>query len=204
MKKDGFTFNNLNNDDWFLQLESRRLDECIRYCNDQGIKWVHVSPFHGYRLKNIDCLRSLKNIAGVHLQVSAHREISDFEGLYGATKLRHISADFPTSLDFSRFPSLTTLSTHYTPESGPGIFNSGRLTVFCLRAYNTKHRSLQDLKNLKRLRELLVFSSSITSLDGLGDLPALKSVNIGYCRQLATVTPLAARRSRETNRDLRN
>src|SRR6186713_3124738 len=128
MKKDGFKFMNLSGDQGFLQLESDRLEACIRYCNDHRIKCLHVSPFHGYLLPDLDCFQSLPHVEAVHIQNSNNREISDFEGLYHAPNLTYICADFPNPLHFSRFPRLTHLVTHFTPETAPALFDTVNLT----------------------------------------------------------------------------
>ena len=192
MEKDGFNFMNFWDAHWFLQLESDRLEECIRYCRDHGIKWLHVSPFHGYLLRDLDCFKDLRDVEAVHLQNSRNGEIADFDGLYQAEKLKYISADFHNPLHFSRFPALTHLVTHYTPDTAPSLFDSLNLRFLALTGYRTKHRSLLEVGALKELQLLSVFNSPIESTEGAGVLEELTHLVLGYCTGLRDIKPLAS------------
>ncbi len=190
MEKDGFTFTQMSNDEWYLQLDSARLEESARYCQEHGVRALHISPYHGYLLPDLDCLSLFPGIRSVHLQNSANREIADFEGLYAATELTHLGADFPTGLHFSRFPRLSSLTTHYEKSTIGSLSAATTLTCLLLSMYKAK--DLEALRPLRRLEFLGIYSSPLQSLESIGDLPALREMTVAYCSKLTSLRPLTA------------
>ena len=55
--------------DWdrynIMSIDSRRIDECMRFYKRKKLNGVSVSPYEGYKLKNLSFLRDYPFIEGV-------------------------------------------------------------------------------------------------------------------------------------------
>src|SRR5437868_3296577 len=100
---DGFKFMRWPDGKLFLVVESNRLAECVAYCRASNIKWLHITPSHGYRLHDLDFLRDCAHVTGVFLMC----EFSDMEGLYSLADLSFLSAVCRHSIELSAFPQLS-------------------------------------------------------------------------------------------------
>ena len=169
-----------------LIVESGRLTECVEYCIQNNIGWLHISPYHGYDLNNVHFLFACKHIVGIHMQ----QAIADFSGLYALPKLTYLSAVFPHDIDVSRLPLLSDLSTDWSKTIDVSIFASASLKRLWLRGYRPSSRSLERVISLNALNDLHLVSSSITSIRGVETLQRLKRLGLSYCRRLEDIGPL--------------
>lgn len=186
VERDGWKFSNLNKDNLFLQVETKRLNECVDYCNKAAVRWLHISPAHGFKESNVDFLKECPNVEGIHLQEG----ITDINGLYHAKQLRFLCAVFENEIDFSEFGRLEELCTVYNPKLGVGLFNSKSLATLAIRKFKSKSNTLEEFASLSELGTLSIVMSSIKSGAGLELLPKLQNLTFAYCPKLRDIGPL--------------
>src|SRR6266496_398740 len=184
---DGFRFDQWAGGRQLLIVESNRLRECIEYCNAKRIEWLHISPYHGYQLEDVDFLRECPHVTSVHMQ----RGFSNYRGLYALPHLRWLSVIFPHEIDFSELRSLVDLATDWNPGVDKSLFSASSLNHLWLRGYKPKERNLGNMERFKNLKDLSVILSPVRTAQGLENLPKLTKLGLHYCRVLDDLQPLA-------------
>ncbi len=184
---DGFKFSQWAGGRQLLIVESDRLAACVAYCNSQKTPWLHISPYHGYHLQDLDFLRDCEHVTGIHLQGG----FASYNGLYQLPRLASLSAIFPHDIDAAALPALSDFSTDWNRKTDASLFRAGGLQRLWLRGYKPKSRDLVRLEALDKLEDLSVILSPISSVRGIGALPGLKKLELSYCRMLEDISPLA-------------
>jgi len=183
---DGFRFSQWAGGRQLLIVESERLEQSVAYCNKKQIRWLHISPYHGYELDDLEFLPKCRTVTGIHLQGG----VSNFDGLYRLQNLESLSVVFPHHLMLSEFPKLTDLATDWNPSIDESLFKVKSLSRLWIRKYKPVNEDLERIKALKGLEELTIIESSIRSLEGIQALSQLKTLGLAYCRKLVTIESL--------------
>lgn len=183
---DGFRFSEWAGGRRLLIVESDRLEQCVEYCNDRRIEWLHVSPYHGYKLWDVNFLARCSGVTGIHFQGG----FDDWSGLYRVEGLRQISTVFAHDVDFSRLPNLIDVATDWSSTIEAGLFSSASLTRLWLRGYKHKRGGIGRIQELSHLADLSIVQSNLTSLAGIERLGALTRLVLAYCPRLTDVSPL--------------
>jgi len=183
--KDGFRLAKWSSGE-LLIVESKRLSECVVYCNENRIPWLIISPYHGYTLSDIDFLRECRHVTRIHIQECS----ADLSGLYSLPLLSWLSVIFQHKLDFSRMPSLTDLSTDWNLRIDDGLLASKGLARLWLRGYKPKGQNLQRIEALTILDDLHIVLSPISTTLGLENVPRIRRLGLSYCRNLTDIKSL--------------
>lgn len=183
---DGFRFAQWPGGRQFLRVESDRLSDCVRYCNEKKIEWLSITPAYDYNLNDLDFLRDCRHVVGIHLMC----RFSDMGGLYCLPRLRFLSAVCQHEIDLSAISSLEDLSTDWNPHIDKGLFSSKSLSRLWLRYYKPKERNLTQIAALANLESLSIILSPIVSIRGVESLSKLKQLELAYCRRLEDIRPL--------------
>jgi len=184
---DGFRFSRWAGGKQLLVVESDRLPECIEYCNQKQINWLHISPYHGYHLDNVDFLCECKHVTGISMQ----RGFSDYGGLYQLPRLASLSVIFTHDIRLSELPALSDLSTDWSPQIEGTLLAAKLLKRLWLRGYKPKCRDLSQMEALKHLDDLHIILSPIRSVRGIEALSKLKKLGLSYCYQLEDIRPIS-------------
>jgi hypothetical protein len=185
---DGFRYSQWAGGKQLLIVESDRLRECISYCNEKQITQLHISPYHGYYLDDLDFLRECKHVQFVHMQ----RGFSDYSGLYEMPCLASLSVVFPHNIDVSVLPALKDLSTDWNPKIDAALFRVKSLERLWLRGYKPQDKDLSRMKELKKLTDLSVVLSTIQTLHGIQALTKLKKLCLSHCRKLEDIDKISS------------
>lgn len=186
-KINGFKFWKWGEGAELMIVESRRLAQCVAYCNDHSIRGLHISPYHGYKLDNLDFLADCRDITRLHVQTVT----ADLSGIYACRSLQHLSTTNPHNIDFSKTPKLRSLSTQWNPATGGEIMNLKELRDLAVWKMKTPSGSLRELKKLAKLKSLAIFQSPILALAGIETLPHLQKLMIAYCPKLFDISALS-------------
>lgn len=88
-------------------------------------------------------------------------------------------------VDFSKIKKLEQFLADPYVNGFNSIFDAGSLRVLYLAKYQEK--DLKKLANLKNLEELHLNFGSLTSLDGIEELPLLRTIKISYLKNLVNI-----------------
>lgn len=197
-----------------MSIDSRRIDECMRFYRRRKLDGVSVSPYEGYKRKNLSFLKDYPFIEGVVAPYAGNLDLSDLSAL---RKLKFISLhNTKKSLDYAQFPYLEEIRVQW--HSGLRLPETSlRMRHLYLAQYasQTKDctdlphyvnldslelvlgstRSLKGLEKYKKLKHLALHQ--LTKLEGLGDLksPSLDFLDMEVCRKISDYTHLTTLRN---------
>ena len=167
-------------------MESGRLLDCVRFCVDRKIEWLHISPYHGYYLKDVDFLSACGHVKGIHMQVG----FDNYEGLYGLPCLTNLSVIFPNLIEFPRLRHLSDLATDWGEEIDDFLFAAKSIRRLWLRGYKPRSRGLERMYLLPQVERLHIVGSPIYSISGLQSVVELKALGLSYCSKLQEIHAL--------------
>lgn len=181
--------------DWadhrLIWVNDQHIEACMQQTQNGAADGIAVSADMGYRLDDIDFLRSYPDLKGVVLPDAAGMDLSALEGL---SKLEFLSvAGSSQSIDLRLYPLLQQAWLEWhdgirLPEEG------GVLRVLALHQFRPKSGDLKGLPVLPLLENLSLINSTIQSLEGLGKHRGLRRFEVSYgakLRSLDGLLPLA-------------
>jgi internalin A len=136
---------------------------------------------------DLSLLRAVPQLEDFGIAEFSPKRITNFDAVYGLTKLTKLALHTFTSLDLSRFPGLETLFV----TDAPGL--SGIETLSELRfAWISKLRAddLSFLADMRQLSELRIIQAAAKRLHGLGTSPSLSVLDISHCAKLEAIDAL--------------
>jgi hypothetical protein len=170
-----------------IGIESNHLAECVAEANRRKAYGVFGSPCFRFDEDDLDFLADLPNICRLHFWDIALKNI---DGIYQLTKLKHFSvAPKRPGIDFSRLPKLdSAIWFHCDKDTGMGSLK--RLRSLRLWRFNPKDKTFAGLSLPASIEELALFWCNPATLAGLPRLPKVTKLEIGRCRNLATIAEL--------------
>lgn len=187
---DGFKFQKGIDGSKKLIIESSKLDACIKYVLDGNIKSITINCFQGYELPDIHFLSKLSNVLeGLHLPETKF----DNQVVNTLHKLKFLGfADNKKDvIDLSNFPDLESLACDYSSRL-KGLETCENLKDLTLTGYKSKSKDLSEMPLFLDLRELLLFKTDITTLQGIERFSNLKRLEIFSASKLEAIAALQA------------
>lgn len=173
----------------FLQVDSRRIRECMRYYREAKLDGIYISPCHGYKLKDLSFLKDYPFITRVAVAYSSSIRVSD---LCVLKTLRSINiANNQQPIDFSAFPELENVSVHWHPK----MTLPERSTTWKrleMTGYRPKSKDLSELPDLVNLERLQIVRAPLQSLAGLKRFRRIKWLGLFYLSKLERIADLDA------------
>jgi Leucine-rich repeat (LRR) protein len=139
---------------------------------------------------NIDNIDFLPTSASNLKDLIIHGNVLDITALEHMTCLTSLYLDSfkKTKIDFSKIKKLENFDADPYIKSFNNILDTKSLRRLCLRKYPEK--DLKKLANLRDLEYLDLRFGSLTSLDGIEELPSLQKITISYLRNLVDIKAL--------------
>ena len=173
----------------FLMIDVEDFKEGIEYVREHKIQGIMLSGTYDIDNGGERCdFKELESLSGFLRYIAFSQtigEVDNFDSIYSLKNLEHLMIDDKQkfTIDISKFPKLTKLGTDYWN----GLINIGKAktlkTVVICKLTDT---NLKQFSELKRLNVLHVYSSKITSLDGIEDLN-IESLSLAHCRALEDI-----------------
>ena len=169
-----------------LGLESAKLSACIREAKSRPYKAVFGCPSFGFTESSLDALAELPMLESVWFwDVS----LKDVEGIYQLPMLKSFGVHPKRpAIDFSRLRALQQVVWHYKPaDAGISSLKLKRLHIWHC---SLESEDFTDLQLPDSLEELQINWANPSKLDGLRELPNLRSLEIHRCRNLDNLAVL--------------
>jgi len=175
---DGRTFLCLNDDGLANQLAS---------FEERSMYGVAIGRIHGYTLNDLEILRKIPGIKGVHIQ----DPIADMSALHDLSNLEYLMINKALKkIDVSSFPKLRELRVgEWTPDV-VGIGQSGQLKVLYIRNFAPKGSGFDLLAEGSDVQELEVVQCPFVALKGLSGFKKLESLALRYFPKLVDISEL--------------
>lgn len=170
-----------------LWINSKRIDECMEFYLKNNLDGIGISPFNGYKEKNIDFLKNHSYVKGLILPYAKGIDISRIQEL---TELVYVSiADNKQAIDFSIFPKLEEIRVEWhrkmlIPEK------LKKLKILSLRRYNPKSKDLSELAYISSLEDLAIVQSPIITINGIHRFRRLKRIQLSYLSKLKSLSAI--------------
>lgn len=154
-----------------------------KYMKDKKIKELHLNSARGWAEEYPDFLRNLPELIGIKISTF---HIEDFFPINELHNLRSLSfGDYDkTKVDFKNFPKLEKCFFYWLP-SRKSIFECTSLKE--LYIYGFREKDTEGIAKLKNLELLSLGPASTEDLRGIGKLPKLKKVELGYLSKLESL-----------------
>jgi Leucine-rich repeat (LRR) protein len=167
-----------------LTIQSSRIKECMDYLENNEFDGIHIDPFFGFDLTNLDFLRDYPNVVKRIKSISIDEEIKDISSLILLTELKYllIGRKDP-KIDFSYFSKLEELNI----SGGNYICNlesCKNLRSLTLFYFNPKCKGFSELPAVNWVKELNIINSGIISMNGLEKFKNLQKISFEYCAKL--------------------
>ena len=185
---DGFKFQKGIDGSRKLIIESSKLDACIKYVLEGNIKSITINYFQGYELPDIHFLNKLSDILeGLHLPETKF----DNQVVNSLHKLKFLGfADNKKDvIDLSNFPNLESLACDYSSRL-KGLETCKNLIDLTLTGYKSESKDLSEVPLFLNLKELSLFKTDITTLQGIEHYSNLKKLEIFSASKLERIAPL--------------
>ncbi|MFZ1807525.1 MAG: hypothetical protein WAU36_09900 [Cyclobacteriaceae bacterium] len=187
---DGFKFQEGTDGSRKLIIESSKLDACVKYVLDGKIKSITINCFQGYELTDINFLNKLSDVLeGLHLPETKFEN----QVINSLHKLKFLGfADNKKDIiDLSNFPNLESLACDYSSRL-KGLETCKNLMDLILTGYKSKAKGLSEMPLFLNLRELFLFKTDITTLQGIERFSNLKKLEMFSASKLETIAALQA------------
>ena len=185
---DGFKFQKGIDGSRKLIIESSKLDACIKYVLEGNIKSITINYFQGYELPDIHFLNKLSDILeGLHLPETKF----DNQVVNSLHKLKFLgfADNKKVVIDLSNFPNLESLACDYSSRL-KGLETCKNLIDLTLTGYKSESKDLSEVPLFLNLKELSLFKTDITTLQGIEHYSNLKKLEIFSASKLERIAPL--------------
>lgn len=171
-----------------LCINSKRIEDCIKYLKTYNLKYISINPYIDYYADNIDFLVEVEDFLEGLTILSQKFNYSIINNLHKLKKLGFADNKVDT-IDLSNFRNLESLACEYSPRL-IGIETCKNLKDLVLTGYKPKNKDLTDLPELDELTELYLFQTNIVSLNGIEKYKKLKKIQIFSATKLESISAL--------------
>lgn len=159
----------------------------------QRVQYIRLSRNVGWKDQHIDFLKTMNFLKGVEIYAE---DIKDLSILLNLQSLEHLAVEcrLTVELDVSRFKELKTLFLKWNKK----FINC--FSVSTLERINIKNYPFEDLiplSHLTSLRELLITSVKLQTLQGINHLKKLQLLDLYKCNNLSSLESLSALKNLE-------
>ncbi|MES0883618.1 hypothetical protein [Roseibium sp. SCP14] len=149
---------------------------------------LRLSRSLGWQNEPLTFLEELPELTGLEIYDWDVKDLTPLASLPGLQTLG-LQCRFASAPDFLSFSRLQNVYITWRPRAEALLLHEGltRLSV-----ENYPGDDLTPLARLNRLKELRLTSRKLSSLLGIGNLPALKRLDLYSCPKLSSVEPLTA------------
>lgn len=183
--KNGMLFlDGLNSD--YIVLESDKLDDYIKFINDNKVKAVYLSQLYSFN-ENLEFFKECEHIEEVNITSSS---VVNYDGLKYLKNLKVLLLQEPKGkVDLGINSTLEEVGIEMN-KNIVGIENLKKIKELRVWKYMPKDGNLNDIGRLISLEKLKVMQSSINSLKGCESLVNLKELELGYLSNLYYIDSL--------------
>lgn len=171
-----------------LDVESGRIEECLRYYRENGIDRLSINPFRGYALANLDFFKEHSYVRNVTI-VPLDTPDFDWSGLGALKNLHSLTLNGDASVSLAQFPDLREFRGDWSPRLELSACRS--LEILSLGCYKAKTGDLAQFPDLPALRDLGLIQSAISSIRGIERFPGLRKLTLAYLTKLRSVAEVA-------------
>lgn len=169
-----------------IGIETDKLRDCIAAAKAKGFEGVFGSPTFGFRGKSLDFLAELPHVRQVWFWGCTFDSI---EGLYTLKRLEHCGVmEKRPGIDFSRFPRLESVVTHWNLND-TGFADSSIRRCY-LWHFKPRAKSFAGFSFPPRTSLLEFNWANPASLEGLETLPELRELGIHRSRNMEDLSLL--------------
>ena len=169
-----------------LGIETDKIRECVAAVKAKAFTGVFGSPSFGFKERNLDFLVALPHVRQVWFFGCAFESI---DGLYALTDLEYCGVmEKRPGIDFSRFPRLGSVVTHWNSKD-IGLADSS-IRQFYFWHFKPRDKSFFNLKLPPQTHFLEFNWANPSSLAGLAPLPKLRELGIHRCRNIEDLSLL--------------
>ncbi len=172
----------------YLSLDSNRIDETVKFMQDEKIYGLTVNWITGYSIKNLDCLERFKFVKYINI---LHHWIDDISPIYNLSNLEvfALQTDDNSIVHFDKFPKLKDVSFEWRPKCD-SLFGCTQLEAISIHGYKAKTNDLLHFSNLTNLKSFRLVTSPIQSLEGIENLQKLETLSLNYMSKLTNIEHL--------------
>jgi protein phosphatase 1 regulatory subunit 7 len=161
-------------------VEPDKIDQYINHINENKVRNVVIDYFWGYKIDNIDFIKSCPNIEKLSISSPFIKDYSPITYLkclnqinIDVSSIKSIGKSSNAILDLSLVPSIE-IAWLYSCNNIVNLGKCKNLRILTLTFYNPPSRNLEDLTDLVKLKRLTIVRSNIYSLKGSGNLKQLR------------------------------
>jgi hypothetical protein len=166
-------------------IESARIEESIKYLRDKGLKNIIINSFYGYHADNLNFLSKLENFIEGLTIVDGHYNLKIINNLH-CLRILGLADNGKDIIDLSNFPDLEECAVEYSPRL-EGLQTCKNLLELNLTNYNSSNKDFSDYHHLEKLKKLMLIQPKITSLEGIGTLTNLRTLDFFRATKLETI-----------------
>lgn len=183
---DGFKFQKGIDGSRTLIVESSNLEKIITYILNGKIKSITINVFQGYELPDIYFLNKLSDVLEELYLPETKFDIQVLNSLHNLKKIGF--ADNKKDLiDLANFPNLQSLACEYSLRL-KGLESCKNLIDLTLTGYKSKN--LYEIPELLNLKELSLYKTNITNLQGIEKFNNLKKIEIFSAAKLINISEI--------------
>lgn len=172
-------------------VQSDDLDTAIELVRTGQVDGLGVSPYHGFKVKELDFLATVPGLQGVAIPFGKNFDLTPLKGLSGLKFLT--VAENKQPFDYQTFRDLEDLNIQWHPKVTLPAANS-KLRELYMRGYCPKDKTLKSLPAFKNVETLEITLGNLESLEGIKNLKKLSHASFFYLKQLQSVGALTRTR----------
>lgn len=167
-----------------LGIELDRLESCIEYANEKGIKKAFIEYSNqGNDIKNVDFFKDQDFFTGLTITATN----LDITGIHHLKMLKYLNVfENKQKIDFSAFPLLEEASIDWNDKIN-NLDKCRKLKKLTLWKYKPKSKSFNELRGINSLVSLKITQSNIESFNGIETLMNLNSLEGYYLQKLSSL-----------------
>lgn len=153
----------------------------------RGITELSLNSSLGWPGGSVEFINELDFLTG--LEIIDQVNVSDVSPIHSLADLEHLSINTycTTPVDFHKFPKLRSCFIQWR-KGAESVFESKTITSLGINCYRVGN--LLAVRNMTQLEELWLASNSSQSLEGLQNLSHLKTLTVGWFRNLKDIEAL--------------
>ena len=169
----------------YIVIESNRLEEYIKYINENDVKAVYLSNSH-YNENSIDFLDRCNKIKEINI---TSESIKNYDGLRQLTELIKLNIDEPKGIVDLNYNKNTLQELIVAMNNKiKNLSSLNKLKRLRLWKYKPKIGNLEEIREIISLESLGILQSPILSLSGIEKLVQLKELEISRLTKLEDIS----------------
>lgn len=168
-------------------VQSDEIDTAINLMRNGEVDGLGLSPYSGYKIKEIGFLATVPNLQGIVLPYAKNYDLKVLERVSGLKFITVAGNGQP--FDYKDFPELEDLRIEWHSNLALPAAASKLRTLY-MRGFKPESKKLKNLPAFENITELEINQGNLVSLDGIEKFTKLSDASFYCLKQLQSIASL--------------